>query len=104
MDIDGKLTVDVESGFIEGKGNDDHGAFVIRGFISANLSVSFIMQYDEEGKLWHFRGMLNKQRNSISGHYGENPKEFSGRFNLKSTDHEENDEDDDTNEWEEEYK
>jgi len=54
--------------------------------------------------LWHFRGMLNKQRNSISGHYGENPKEFSGRFNLKSTDHEENDEDDDTNEWEEEYK
>ena len=35
--IDGKLTVDVESGFIEGKGSDESGSFTLRGFISVNL-------------------------------------------------------------------
>jgi hypothetical protein len=51
-DIDGSLTLDVEAGYIQGKGSDYPGGdFTITGFISSNLQVSFIKRYEDSDQI-----------------------------------------------------
>jgi hypothetical protein len=86
FEIDGKLTVDTQSGIFDGKGSDDKGSFTLRGFINADLHVDFIKSYNDTSEIVYFKGRLNLEHSLVSGTYGSSRSKADGNFELRSSD------------------